>query len=64
MLTLTVISLMIANSMAAVGIVFAAWQISALETGRRRRSTAVKASEDAGANAGFTVRDAGIRHAA
>ena len=62
MFTPTVISLVLANTIVAVGP--SSRLVSAFETARRRHSMGVKASEDAGANAGFTVRDAGIRHAA
>jgi hypothetical protein len=64
MFTPAVISLMIANSMAAAGAIFAAWQISAFETARRRQSTAAETPEDAKAHVGFPVQESEIREAA
>lgn len=64
MFTPSVISLMIANSMAAAGAIFAAWRISAFETARWRHSTAGKTPEDADADATFLAQDREIRNAA
>jgi len=64
MFTPALISLMIANSMAAAGAIFAAWQISAFEITRRRHSMAGETPEDADAHAGFPIQDSEIRDAA
>lgn len=63
MFTPAVIFLMIANTLAASGAIFAAWQISSLEVGRKRQLTDVKSLGN-NAREAVLVEDRALRKAA
>jgi hypothetical protein len=63
MFTPAVIFLTIANTLAASGAIFAAWQISFFELGRKQQPTEATASGNAAEQTG-PVEDRELRHAA
>jgi hypothetical protein len=64
MLAPVVLTLMIANTMAASGLMFAAWRISAFEATRSGALTEAKTRENAAGQAGFPFQDGRLREAA
>ena len=63
MFTPAIVFLMIANTMAASGAIFAAWQISSLELGRKQQPTEAKRSDDAAGEA-IRIEDRALAKAA